>query len=91
LHSVSRLFSELANKEHRAAAARARELLADYERAEDLINIGAYQKGSNPKIDEAISYRDALMAYLQQGRDEGVDPLNAVDGIMSAVRLEHGK
>jgi flagellum-specific ATP synthase len=86
LHSVSRLFSELANTDHRAAAARARELLADYERAEDLINIGAYQKGSNPKIDEAISYRDALMAYLQQGRDEGVDPLNAVDGVISAVR-----
>ncbi|MCV4600715.1 hypothetical protein OFC63_32320, partial [Escherichia coli] len=59
--------------EHRAAAGRVRELLAAYERAEDLINIGAYQRGSNSRIDEAIANHDAIIAYLRQDRDEAVD------------------
>lgn len=73
LHSASRLFAEITTPEHRAAAGRVRELLAAYERAEDLINIGAYQRGSNSRIDEAIANHDAIIAYLRQDRDEAVD------------------
>ena len=54
-HSVSRLFSTIASREHQDAAGQLREVLARYREAEDLINIGAYVKGSNPKIDFAIS------------------------------------
>ena len=69
-HSVSRLFSVVANKSHQKAAGKCREILARYTEAEDLINIGAYVKGSNPKIDEAVSKIDAVNKFLQQGTME---------------------
>ena len=52
--SVSRLFSGICSSEQKLAAGKLREVLARYAEAEDLINIGAYAKGSNPKIDYAI-------------------------------------
>ncbi len=66
-HSVSRLFSVIANGPHKEAAGKLREILARYTEAEDLINIGAYVKGSNPKIDEAIENIDAVHGFLKQG------------------------
>jgi flagellum-specific ATP synthase len=82
LHSTSRLFSEVTTKEHGAAASRVRELLAAYERAEDLINIGAYQAGSNPRIDQAIANHDQIIHYLQQGRDDGVAYETAIEQLL---------
>jgi len=73
LHSTSRLFSELATKDHQAAAARFRELLAAYSGSEDLIKIGAYQKGSSRLVDEAIEHHDRFTDYLKQDRTERVD------------------
>lgn len=69
-HSVSRLFSAITTKEHREAAGKLRETLARYTEAEDLINIGAYVKGSNPKIDKAIEKIDAVNTLLRQGTME---------------------
>lgn len=70
LNSVSRLMSQIAPKEHKEAASIARDLLATYKDSEDLINIGAYVKGSNKKIDMSISYNDVLNGFLCQGIDE---------------------
>lgn len=70
LNSVSRLMSQIAPKEHKESASIARDLLATYKDSEDLINIGAYVKGSNKKIDMAINYNDALNKFLCQGIDE---------------------
>lgn len=70
LNSVSRLMSQIAPKEHKEAASLARDLLATYKDSEDLINIGAYVKGSNKKIDMAIAYNDSLNSFLCQGIDE---------------------
>ncbi|MDR3572538.1 MAG: FliI/YscN family ATPase [Anaerolineaceae bacterium] len=70
LGSVSRLMSALASKEHAALASSARKHLATYEKARDLINIGAYVQGSDPEIDAAIQVMPALTKFLQQGRDE---------------------
>ena len=53
-------------------AGKLRELLATYKKAEDLINIGAYSKGSNALIDEAISKIDAIQTFLRQASDERV-------------------
>ena len=50
-----------------------REVLARYAEAEDLINIGAYVKGSNPKIDYALSKIDQVNEFLKQGTFEKVD------------------
>jgi len=66
-HSVSRLFTVINPKDHQEAASKLREILARYYEAEDLINIGAYAKGSNPKIDEAIEKIDDVNAFLKQG------------------------
>jgi flagellar biosynthesis/type III secretory pathway ATPase len=53
--------------EHRSWAGKIRELLAAYRDAEDLINIGAYVRGSNPRIDEAIAKISAIQEFLRQG------------------------
>nr|WP_207729601.1 flagellar protein export ATPase FliI [Clostridium cibarium] len=70
LNSVSRLMSSIAENEHKEAASYARDMLATYKESEDLINIGAYARGSNPKIDLAIRYNEPLEKFLRQGIDE---------------------
>ncbi|HEY3418410.1 MAG TPA: flagellar protein export ATPase FliI [Armatimonadota bacterium] len=66
LPSVSRLMPELTTPEHRRAATRVREMVANYRNSEDLISIGAYVPGSNPKVDEAIANIDQINAFLAQ-------------------------
>jgi len=70
LESVSRLFSEVATPEHKKIAGQVKELMAVYKEAEDLINIGAYAKGANPKIDKAISKIDKINGFLRQQIEE---------------------
>ncbi|MEW6275348.1 MAG: flagellar protein export ATPase FliI [Bacillota bacterium] len=70
LNSVSRLMPEIVSAEHFRQAGRLRDLLATYRQAEDLINIGAYVSGSNPKIDEAIRYYDGITGFLKQDMSE---------------------
>ncbi|SFF95884.1 type III secretion system ATPase, FliI/YscN [Desulfotomaculum arcticum] len=66
LNSVSRLMPELVDSNHLVAANRMRHLLATYKQSEDLINVGAYNRGSNPAIDEAIKYYDKIISFLHQ-------------------------
>jgi flagellum-specific ATP synthase len=85
-HSVSRLMTNLVSDEHKAAAAKLREVLARYAEAEDLINIGAYVKGSNSKIDYALTKVDQVNDLLRQGTFEQVefeDTVNRLIGIFS--------
>lgn len=70
LESVSRVMPNIISPEDRNTAMKARELLATYREAEDLINIGAYVKGSNPKIDESIKKNPELESFLKQGMEE---------------------
>ena len=75
LESISRVMPQIISKEQRQVSQRSRELLAVYKEAEDLINIGAYVKGSNPKIDESISKIDQLNKFLRQDmNDEAAGP-----------------
>ena len=62
--------SQIAAKEHKQAANKLKNVLATYNEAEDLINIGAYKKGSNPNIDYAISKIDDVNSLLCQGTEE---------------------
>ena len=73
LQSISRCMSQIAEREHKQAASRLKTVLATYNEAEDLINIGAYKSGSNPSIDYAISKIDAVNKYLCQDVDEKFD------------------
>lgn len=70
LGSVSRLDRKVCSAEEVEIVARARTLLADYRKSEDLITIGAYRKGSNPGLDRAIGFHDSLRAFLVQKPDE---------------------
>ena len=67
LASVSRVMSAVVPKEHMEANRKLRALMAVYKEAEDLIHIGAYVKGSSPKIDEAVQKIDAINDFLCQG------------------------
>jgi flagellum-specific ATP synthase len=63
LNSVSRLMIDVVSKEHYDLAMKFKDILATYKSAEDLINIGAYTRGSNPKIDRAIQKYDLMVPY----------------------------
>ena len=70
LQSISRCMSQIADREHKQAAGKLKSVLATYNEAEDLINIGAYKSGSNPSIDYAITKIDAVNEFLCQGVEE---------------------
>jgi FliI/YscN family ATPase len=69
LNSVSRLASRVASPQHREAARKLRESLAEYRRSEDLINLGAYTAGANARLDSAIKIRANLNGFLCQEPD----------------------
>ena len=69
LASISRVMNNIVPAEHKAAAGKIRNLLALYRKNEDLINIGAYAKGSDPNVDKAISLIDEINDFLKQGAD----------------------
>lgn len=85
LASASRVMSNVADREHWQLSIKARSLLADYKEAEDLINIGAYQPGSNPRIDEAIARKSALDAVLQQSMGQSVGLEETLAALRHAV------
>jgi len=66
LSSVSRLMSHLVSPDLKNAAYEVRDLMATYKKSEDLINIGAYKRGSNPRIDTAIDRSAAINSFLKQ-------------------------
>lgn len=70
LESVSRLIRDLATPEEYALASQARDLMALYRRNEDLITIGAYAKGANPKLDLAIAVQEAMGPFLRQSYED---------------------
>ena len=70
LQSVSRVMPSIASPEHRAAAWRLRELLARFERSRDLVQIGAYQRGTDAALDEALEHLSAIEGFLRQRPDE---------------------
>lgn len=79
LQSISRCMSQIVNKEHKGLAGQLKNVLATYNEAEDLINIGAYKSGSNPKIDYAIAKIDAVNEFLLQDVNDKFDYEQAVD------------
>lgn len=70
LPSLSRVMSSVADREHLAAAGRVRELLAVFEQKRDLISIGAYQAGSDARVDMAMAKIDAVETFLRQRLDD---------------------
>jgi len=72
LDSVSRVMTEVVSEAHLEQANRVKDTMITYREAEDLINIGAYQEGNNPRIDFAITHIDTINTFLRQGIEEHV-------------------
>jgi flagellum-specific ATP synthase len=70
LGSVSRVASKVNARPHLAAAAALRKVMAARKSAQDLIDVGAYQSGTNPLVDAALANEDAVAAFLQQPMEE---------------------
>ena len=68
--SISRLMVEIVTREHRESASRLRNLLGLYQKNADLISIGAYKKGTNPALDEAVTKINRINRFLQQDINE---------------------
>lgn len=85
LNSASRVMRDITFPRHLELAGKARGVLASYSEAEDLINIGAYAKGSNPKIDYALSKIDAINDFLRQNYDETTTLKDSIERLGSVL------
>jgi flagellum-specific ATP synthase len=77
--------SDVTDREHRGKANAIRRSMAVYANSEDLINIGAYVKGSSKDIDDAISKHDSIESFLMQATDEKFTLDQAVDTMGTIV------
>lgn len=87
LESISRLMSNIASPEHLAAARSLRQMMGAYRDHEDLVSIGAYRRGSNPLVDQAIDLQEAINLYLQQAVEESSSVKVARDQLMQLIRI----
>ncbi len=87
LESISRVRKDVISKEHLEAAYVIQELMATYKNAEDIISVGAYQKGTNPKIDKAITLNDTINSFLKQRVDEQVEFQDSVNELIRISKL----
>lgn len=87
LKSISRVMSQIASKEHLEAAQQIRSLLATYEENSELIQIGAYKRGTDREIDRAIAFHPKIQGFLKQGV---LEHLSLQDSIQSMQNLLKG-
>ncbi len=83
LSSVSRVASRVAEADHLKNAQKLREALASYHASEDLIHLGAYVSGTNPKLDLSIKARDRILDFLRQAPDEKASQDETLAGLTS--------
>ncbi len=86
LQSSSRVMRSVISKEHLGWASQIKDWLSAYTQAEDLINIGAYVRGSNPRVDQAIAVIDKINGFLRQGIEEKASLQNTLQMMHSIVR-----
>ena len=85
LGSISRLMSAIASPEHKEAAAKLRKIMAMYRENKDLIDVGMYQQGTNPKLDIAIEMMPQINAFLQQRTSDSVNMQNTIDTLINMM------
>lgn len=86
LESISRLRTDISSEEELAVAGQARDYLATYRKNEDIINLGAYSRGTNRKIDASIIANERVMGYLKQGYTESVSREESYRQLAELVR-----
>ncbi len=85
LQSVSRVMPNIVTAPHLSAVNEIRDLISTYRTSEDLINIGAYSKGTSPEIDRAIDMNDIINDFLRQAVNEKVDIDETIKQLCSLV------
>ena len=85
LGSISRLFTEIVSEEHKQAAYKMRKLMALYRENKDLIDVGMYNAGSNPKLDIAIELMPQINAFLQQRTADSVTMDSTISTLISMM------
>ncbi|MFW6276776.1 MAG: FliI/YscN family ATPase, partial [Bacteroidota bacterium] len=86
LESISRVKNDLITADHSKASMDVQEMLATYHEAEDLISVGAYKNGTNPRIDRAIALNRDINAYLKQGIDEADNMDETISKLMTLTQ-----
>ena len=86
LGSISRLMSAIAAPEHKEAAAKMRKIMSMYRENKDLIDVGMYQAGSNPKLDTAIQMMPQVNAFLQQRTSDSVTMENTISTLVNMMQ-----
>lgn len=89
LKSVSRLMQKITDPDHLKASQRLRNWLAIYEENKELIQIGAYQKGSSSHIDEAVHYYPKIMDFLYQSMDQSSTFNNSIQNLIDLAGVGH--
>ncbi|MHA6258708.1 flagellar protein export ATPase FliI [Sporosarcina sp. CAU 1771] len=83
LKSVSRLMNHIAEPNHVRSAERLRELYYTFDKSEDLINIGAYKRGTSKEIDRAIEYEPIITKFLKQNYQDNVPIDESIEELIS--------
>ncbi len=83
--SISRAMTEITDPPHQTAARRFRQMNSLYQQNRDLVNVGAYQKGSDPRLDEAIDMHPKLMRFLQQDMQRKVGQQRSLDDLLALM------
>jgi flagellum-specific ATP synthase len=91
LESISRVRTEVITKEHNIASRNIQELLATYKSAEDLISVGAYQTGINPKTDKAVQFYDIINNFLKQEVDDSANYESTVEKLLEINSIKDVK
>ena len=86
LGSISRLMSAIATPEHKEAAAKMRTIMSMYRENKDLIDVGMYQPGTNPKLDTAIQMMPQINAFLQQRTSDSVTMENTISTLVNMMK-----
>jgi flagellum-specific ATP synthase len=89
LSSVSRVMKDIVPADHLEAANSLKRLLSIYKSSEDLIHIGAYRRGSNPEIDQAMDFIDSIWGYTSQRVDERSSYFDAQEALITLFGREH--
>jgi flagellum-specific ATP synthase len=86
--SISRAMTEITDKAHQRAAQNFKKIFSTYQQNRDLISVGAYQGGSDPRIDEAIEYQPSLLDFLQQDMHECVPFQQSLEQLGQLIQVE---
>ncbi|MBT7442729.1 MAG: flagellar protein export ATPase FliI [Methylococcales bacterium] len=85
--SISRVMPEITSDLQQKAANRFKQIYSTYQQNRDLITVGAYSAGSDPKVDEAIQYFPVLQAFLQQNIGDAVNTQTSIEQLMTMLGL----